>query len=119
MENKPNNLINALPIMNVLKVYLLLCFSSLLLGFSFFLIIEAMIHGVLWFAPYWKPAYLVIGKVIKAPEIQFPGLKITWWRVIVLILKAFIVLATFVFGLFTLKESGFLGQNLFYLLLVK
>ena len=104
----------------ILGKTLLFLFFSFLLGFGFILIAFATFLGVLWFFPYWQPAYDVVIKVANlthAPKdlIRF---HLPWYYVPILGLKAIAVLFMLYIGFDLLISQGLCNQNLICMLLI-
>ena len=91
--------------------------SAMALGIAFFLMVHGLIFGIAWFVPFWEPAHRIYSKVLNTQASEFVRAPIPWWRVILLIVKALLVLFFFYLGIKYLMEDGFLGQNIIYSIL--
>ena len=91
---------------------------SFLLGFAFILIIQGLVFGFLWLAPYWSVTYQFLRKKLNFPSVnpQVTNIPITWWRIPIIGVKVFFSLAMIYYGLKILFAQGFLHQNLLWLL---
>jgi len=88
---------------------------ALAFGIAFFIITSSLWLGLRWFSLYWQPAYFLL--FIKLadirdipPELSKPDLP--WYRIIILLIKAAIVLGIFYLGVNILIKQGFCGQSL-------
>lgn len=119
-DPKPYDQVNPSKIPKILfsgmGLYLLTVFISLALGIGFILIWFGLIHIVLWFAPYWEPAYKALFKALNTPppSQEFVTVPVTWWRAIVIGIKAAVILCVLYLGFRTLLTQGFLSQNIIY-----
>lgn len=60
-----------------------------------------LLWGIMWFAPYWQPAYAIVHKVMGNKDIPptLPKHHWKWWHYIPIVVKAAILLAALKFGL--------------------
>jgi hypothetical protein len=104
-------------LLRLIVIVLVLELGSLLLGVAFFLMVHGLIFAMLWLLPYWEPVYRIYACIFRLPQDQFARVPITWWRIILLGLKAIVVIYCLGAGLWILVTNGFLGQNFIYALL--
>lgn len=109
------------PIYRIGCISITVVFVSLLLGFAFFLIGQAIWFGFLWLGPYWTPSYKLLKKIWKPAKAidHLDRLPITWWNVIFLVINSVAILCMIFFGIKILLEGGFLNQNLIWLIFKK
>lgn len=109
------------PIYRIGCISIIVVFVSLLLGFAFFLIGQAILSGILWLGPYWTPSYKLIKKLWMPAQAldHVERLPITRWNAIFLVIKSATVLWMIFFSIKILLESGFLNQNLIWLIFKK
>ena len=91
---------------------------SFLLGFAFILIIQGLVFGFVWLAPYWSVTYQLLRKKLNLPSVnpQATNIPITWWRIPIIAVQGLLSLAMIYYGLKRLFSQGFLHQNLLWLL---
>ena len=91
---------------------------SFLLGFAFILIIQGLVFGFVWLAPYWSVTYQLLRKKLNLPSVnpQATNIPITWWRIPIIAVQGLLSLAMIYYGLKILFAQGFLHQNLLWLL---
>lgn len=94
--------------------------SMMLLGVGFFLLGQAVFLTVIWFAPYWQPAYSLLVRITNIPEAprKLIPLAIPPYRYILLLIKAGLILTMFYYGIQMFIQFGFIGQNIIYMALV-
>jgi hypothetical protein len=114
LQKNISKLMNPNLLLRLIAITVILEFSSLALGFAFFLIVHGLIFGVLWFMFYWEPAYRIYTRILQLPPTQFVRAPIPWWRIGLLGVKAIIILFFLYLGMRILISNGFLGQNLIY-----
>lgn len=93
-------------------------FISFFLGLAFILIVQGLVFGFLWLAPYWSVTYQLLRKKLYFPSVnlQVTNIPITWWRIPLIGVKVLISFAMIYFGFKILFAQGFLQQNLLWLL---
>jgi hypothetical protein len=104
--NPANHLLRTMLVMVVYYIF------ALLLGIAFFIIALGFSLGVRWFFLYWEPAFRIYTKALKIQNVTFMKMPMPWWRVVILVLKACIVLWIVYIGAKILINDGFLAQNL-------
>lgn len=92
---------------------------SLLLGFAFFILFQAVLFGFVWFGVYWPPAFRML-KQVFLPVSSYRDVDrvpMKWWQMITLPIKLAAVGYMLYVGGEILLNKGLLGQNLIYLII--
>ena len=86
--------------------FMTLLIVGLALGMAFhnagiIIIFIVLSHGILWFAPYWQPAYTIVHKIMGNQDLPsiLPNSQKKWWYYIPIVIKIIILLAVLRLGL--------------------
>jgi hypothetical protein len=107
------------PIYRACLFYIAPTAMAMLLGFSFFLIVQGLLSGFLWLAPYWPASFRSLKKILNFPGsgMNVTSIPIKWWRIPIILIKIAVSSAMVSVGIYILISRGFLDQNLIWLLL--
>ncbi|MBW8009873.1 MAG: hypothetical protein FVQ83_01345 [Chloroflexi bacterium] len=118
-QERTRNLVASGGMLRLMGWHGLISITTLLFGgFAIYFIVCAFMSGIIRFAPYWKPAYIVFNKMTGLPEnsAEFIPPPVRWWFILTLGLLFGITLTYLGAGVWMLLKFGFLGQNLIYML---
>jgi hypothetical protein len=102
----------------IFRSFSLVLLVFIILGFAFSLIVQGIILSVFWLAAFWKPAFILLSKFLSFEESveEYVPMRITWWFAPIALLILCTHAAPTVAGIWFLFKTGFLGQNLIWMI---
>lgn len=109
------------PLFRGCVIIFVLLLSLLLLGFGFFTIFQGIFLVFFKIGPYYPPIYKLLQKALNVSSLPSTteSVPITIWKIPSLVLWIGVIGACFYSGFYILFHSGFLAQNLIWLILKK